>query len=96
MGKVGGKQETSKIWEKEERERCLGKTGRQEKYIGYIRTYCLMREQKNGKKDKFTDKEKHWNAEKERIKKQGKLLRETTIIQFTLVMDQSIVFLLSC
>lgn len=44
MGKVGGKQKTSKIWEKEERERCLGKTGRQEKYIGYIRTYCLIRE----------------------------------------------------
>lgn len=54
MGKVGGRQETSKIWEKGEWERCLGKTGRQEKYIEYIRTYCILdnREMAN---DKITD-----------------------------------------
>lgn len=44
MGKVGERQETSKIWKKEEWEWCLGKTGRQEKYIGYTRTNCIIRE----------------------------------------------------
>lgn len=42
MGKVRGRQETSKIWKKEEWEGCLEKTGMQEKYIEYIRPYCII------------------------------------------------------
>lgn len=44
MGKVGGRQETSKSWEKVEWGQCLEKRGRQDKNIRCIRTECIIRE----------------------------------------------------
>ena len=59
MGKVGVRQETTKSWKKVEWGRCLEKRGRQEKNTGYIRTECIIKEQRNGKQEKLQIKEKY-------------------------------------